>query len=348
MRNGQIHVLAFVSEILSAKTLVPILDAIGRDPEFTVRIVNDGFCLEFVRSLGLPVEYILDDFESRIDAEVRAASLVLTGKSYVQPSEYALLRSAASRGAPVLMVVPDMGIDVVRAKLRGIGGGPPDGIPYPRLLLADERTRESLRGSGIPEDRIVEFGNPYFDQLYDELRRDWSDWRQVGAGYFSTPFELDFDRGILPAAYRQKDLIADIRRACANLGLPLTAKRHPQVEPALFQGMRMFDGTPLEMIRTIRVAVGSYSTTLLEAYAAGIPAVSYQPWEANIRADVFEGRIPIVKSRSQMEEALRIALSGPCGRAAPRYVTYNPGASLEVALGLVRDLAGALRIGVVR
>lgn len=342
MQDGPVRILAFVSEILSAKTLVPILKAAMDGPEFSVKIVNDGFCMEFVKSLEMPVEYILNDFDVRINDEVKSASVVLTGKSYVEPSEYSLLRSAASFGVPVLMVVPDMGIDIVRAKLKGIGEKSQGGIPYPKLLLADERTRESLKGLDIPEHNIVEFGNPYFDDLYRELLLDRSPWSPNGIGYFSTPFELDFQRGILPAEYRQQDLIDDIRAVCASLGQQLCGKRHPQVDPKLFTGMNVFEGTPLGMIRTIQVAVGSYSTTLLEAYASGIPTLSYQPWEANIRADVFKGRIPIVKSAAELKEAIQASLVSSRRRSEPRYVTYHPGTSLEEALNLVVEEARAL------
>ncbi len=339
MGNRQIQVLAFVSEILSAKTLVPMLGALRTDPTVNVRIVNDGFCQEFVRTLDLRVEYILDDFESRIDEELRSASVVLMGKSYVQPSEYAILHSAARWGVPVLMVVPDMGIDVVRAKLKGIGDGSSAGIPWPTLLVADSRTRASLADLGVPNDRIVEFGNPYFDELYGELEHDSGRWDHQGIGYFSTPFELDFDRGILPADYRHRDFVADIRRASLTVGEPLTVKRHPQVDPALFEGLNVFDGTPLEMIRTIKVAIGSYSTTLLEAYVAGIPTISFQPWDANIREDVFAGRIPIVKTTSELEELLRLTLLCEFERRTPDLVTYNPGRSLDRVIPLVKQSA---------
>lgn len=336
MGNSPIRVLAFVSEILSAKTLVPIINALRSDPEFCVRIINDGFCAEFVRSLALPVEYIVEDFESRIDVEVRSTSVVLMGKSYVQPSEYSILRRAAHWGVPVLLVVPDMGLDVVRAKLKGIGVS----IPWPKLLLADHRTRESLGELRVPADRVVEFGNPYFDDLYAELRGDDPGcWDPVGIGYFSTPFELDFKRGILPADYRHRDFVDDIRRVCFKLGQPLQVKRHPQVDPDLFDGLTVFDGTPLQMIRKIRVAVGSYSTTLLEAYVAGIPTISYQPWEANIREDVFACRIPIVKTPADFEALLRVALLHTTSTEGPNLITYNPGRSLEAIQSLLKELA---------
>lgn len=337
MMDGRIRVLVLVSEILSAKTLVPIVRVLMSESDMSVKVINDGFCIEFVQSLGLPVEYILEDFETRIDQMVSQTSVVLMGKSYVQPSEYILLRRAAHWGVPVMMVVPDMGVDIVRAKLRGIGGESSCGIPWPKLLVADERTRASLRYLNVSNERIVEFGNPYFDELYEELERDKDEWDALGVGYFSTPFELDFQRGILPANYRQQEMVEDIKRACEALGQPLIGKRHPQVENSVFDGMEVFEGTPLEMIRKIRVAVGCYSTTLLEAYAAGIPTISYQPWSANIRQDVFDARIPIVKSASELGESLRLVLSRPQSRRVTTFLTYNPGCSIAVALQLVRE-----------
>lgn len=334
-----LRVLVFVSEVLSAKTLLPIIAALRSDPTMNVKVVNDGFCLDFVRSLELPVEFILNDFEARIDCDIRSSSVVLMGKSYVQPSEYAILRRAAHWRVPVLLAIPDMGIDVVRAKLKGIGGDSPNRIPWPTILLADHRTRRSIGSIGVPEGCVVEFGNPYFDDLYDQLWQDRSEWKLSGIGYFSTPFELDFERGILPADYRQKDLITDIIRTCQDLGQPLTGKRHPQVAPALFEGMHVFDGSPLEMIRTIRVAVGSYSTTLMEAYSAGIPTLSFQPWEANIREDVFEGRIPILKTTSALKDATEKALALSTERKEPRIVTYHPGCSIGEAIALIKQHA---------
>ncbi len=326
------RLLVFLSEILSANTLVPILRQVRREGAFALDIVNDGFCREFVESLGLPVEYAVDNFAEVVGHKLRGASLVLMGKSYVQRSEYELLEEAALQRVPVLMVVPDMGLDVVRAKLSGIQP------PWPVLLLADERTAGALPELGVPRGQIVLMGNPYFDELYAQLGADASAWDGEGLGYFSTPFELDFQRGILPADYPQRRFVLDLADAAERLGQPLMAKRHPQVSLDHFRGLSLFEGTPLGMIRRIRVALGSYSTTLLEAYAAGVPTISYQPWKRLIRKDVFEGRIPIVRTPAQLAQAVSSALHVP--RRAPVAVTANPGRSLQEAMRQVRRWAG--------
>lgn len=331
------NLLIFLSEILSAKTLVPIVRQLLSDPEVHVRIVNDGFCIDFIETLDLPVRYICDDFDIGIESELDRASVLLMGKSYVQDSEYLLLAKAAKRGIPVLMVIPDMGIDIVRAKLLGIGGSSGGFIPWPTLLVADPRTRSSLEQVGVPDESIKEVGNPYFDDLYCCLDQSNAEWNQQGIGYFSTPFELDFERGVLPADYEQKRLIEDIRSVANDLCQPLVAKRHPQVDPLLFRNIATLDCTPIEMIRKIRVAIGSYSTTLLESYCAGIPTLSYQPWKRNIREDVFDGRIPILKTTQELKSNLKQILNAGKFRDKPNVVTYNPRGSLEVALSCIRN-----------
>lgn len=345
MRKEPTRILVFMSEILSAKTLAPIVSELRSDLSYSVQVISDGFCKEFIDSLDLDVEFILDDFEDRTERLLLEASLVLMGKSYEQPSEYTILRQAEHIGVPVLLALPDMGFDIVKAKLKGLGGNCPTSLGFPLLLLADERTRASLLDCGTPEARLVELGNPYFDAHYEALLTDSADWNQLGIGYFSTPFELDFKRGILPANYRQADLIADIRRVCTSLDQPLKAKRHPQVDPELFDELEVFEGTPLEMIRSIRIAVGSYSTTLLEAFSAGIPAISYQPWDENIRDDVFKDRIPIVKSIEELKEAIQVALISAPNRCGPIPITFNPGTSLNMAVKFIRACSSDAECG---
>lgn len=334
------HLLVFLSEILSAKTLVPIVSALKRDSSIEIQIVNDGFCKEFVESLEIPFTCIESDFESRIRPIIAGSALILMGKTYIQPSEYQILNIAQQEGTPVLLSIPDMGFDIVHAKLIGIGGGYGEGAPLPLLMLADQRTIESLRRSGIPDSHIIEAGNPYFDELYQEL--EINPLRSIDAkrvGYFSTPFELDYTRGILPAKYAQAQLIQDIREACSKLGYELVGKRHPQVPESLFDGIPLFEGRPIDLIRDVKVGIGSYSTTLIECWASGLPTVSYQPWKADIRGDVFADRIPIVKTPQELLINLERAMGSELDpHLDTRFVTCNPGTSTETYLKVIRDI----------
>lgn len=318
------EICVFLSEILSAKTLAPVIAALSRSSNVNIKVVNDGFCVEFIRTLNIPFTQITGDFRSGIEEFIRNSDAILMGKTYEEPSEYIIFDCAARLGKPVLLVVPDLGAQVVRAKLKGI-----DFASISTLFLADPETKAAVVQSGIPVDKIVEAGNPYFDELYEALLSEAFDC-SAGIGYFSTPFELDFQRGILPADYRQADLIADIKRACHEIGVPLIGKRHPQVDAALFEGMDVFEGTPLGLLRKIKASVGSYSTTLLESYVAGVPTISYQPWDTNIREDVFRDRITIVKTFQELCTSLDQAVKTP--RHADfkiRTITYNSGRSIE-------------------
>lgn len=324
------RILFFLSEILAAKTIYPIIKKFQERGDVEIRVVNDGFCRDFIESLALRCIVIESDFEANIEPLVRWADIIITGKTYVQQSEYMLFLHASKHKKPCLLILPDMGGDIVRAKLRGLGGTFGEGVPLPTLLVADPRTRDSLVASGLPSHKVLEFGNPYFDELYAALPIQPVTTSNLPVGYFSTPFELDYTRGILPACYRQSQLISDIKQACGDVQRAILAKRHPQLEPSLFTGIAQFDGTPLEMFRRVSVAVGSYSTTLLEAYVAGIPSISYQPWPINIRDDVFDGRIPIVKTKEELVGALRGVLSQPPVQGGePTFITFYPKDSLS-------------------
>lgn len=337
-------VLVLLSEILSAKTLVPVVEHLAGTPGVEVRVINDGFCVEFVRTLGIPFVLIDDDFARRVRQHIIWADVVVMGKSYVEPAEYQIMRIAQELNRPVLLVLPDMGVDIVRAKLKGIGTE----IRWPQLLLADPRTKESLRSIGVPGHLLFEAGNPYFDVLYRELVSDPGNHFAQGIGYLSTPFCLDYSRGILPADYPHALLVDDLREACAEVGQPLVAKLHPQVNPELFEGLEIRGGTPLAFIRHIRVAVGCYSTTLLESFVAGVPTISYQPWDADIRGDVFQGRIPIVKTREGLHAALRQAIQTKRTIAKDRTTTYFPGSSVLRYVDLVLQAITAKHMAVPR
>ena len=335
------RILFFLSEILSAKTLTPLIETVRRDPAIQVAVINDGFCVDFIRTLNIPFNLLDSNFENAVVPFLEWADLIIMGKSYEQKSEYIIIEKADSKNIPLLLVIPDMGIDIVKAKLRGLGTERSNkDIPVPILLLADPMTRNSLAELGIPPHRMIEAGNPYFDDLYLALCEESPDAQQPrGVAYFSTPFELDWERGILPAEYRQIDLIDEIAAVCEELDVPLIGKRHPQVDPLMFRDMEMFEGAPLDLLRRVNVSVGSYSTTLLESYVAGVPTVSYQPWESNIRADVFDGRIPIAKSFDELKEFLKNALEVQ-RKVMPggNIITYNPGSSLQRYQELAREI----------
>jgi hypothetical protein len=330
------RVLLFLSEILSSQTLLPVLAAL-RARGCDVRVINDGFCRAFLDSEGCDYELIDYDFAGRIAEPVAWADVVVTGKSYVEPSEYLLMELARAMGKPLLLALPDPGADVVMAKLRsrdGVGH-----ITLPVSLVADARTRSELVRRGLPADRLIPAGNPYFDDLYDRLASPLPDVRRPGTvAYFATPFDLDWERGILPTDYSHRRMIEDVKERVESLGAVLIAKNHPQVPKELLEGIEIFDGHPLDLIRRVTATVSSYSTTLLEAWVAGVPSVSYQPWTADIRADVFAERIPIVKNLADLERALGEALTAGVASGAPRPITFFPGQAREAYVAAIEQL----------
>lgn len=338
MRPNQHQILFFLSEILAAKTLAPVVRRLAKDARYRTIVINDGFCTELVSSLGLGVEVIGSRFEARIGPLLDGVSLVVTGKSYCQPSEYAILREAAARNLPVLVSLPDLGFDVVDAKLRGCDGS--GGFPPPRCLLADPMTHASLLRRGWATDRLVAAGSPHFDVLYARSPGPGEDSRL--AAYISTAFEQDHVRGILDVPYSQRRYIRELAETFTAIGLNFVARRHTQVPACYFDGIPMTDEDSLALMLRSRIVVGSYSTALLEAYVAGVPVVSYQPWPRTIRADVFAGRIPIAKNLDELNRIVGSLLEGAwdAGRRARR-ITYYAGASLSRYVEVIAEAIGA-------
>lgn len=322
------NVLIFISEVLAMHTIKLIIEYLKRDPRIKMTIIHDGFCSEEINKHAIDYILIKEPFAQNVEAFVRESDLVLSGKSYSQLSDIALINIAKDLQVPYLLLIPDIGGEIAFAKLTNQKNKRlllPD-----KIFIADKKTHDYLINYGVPENLIIAAGSPYFDMIYNRSENEKRRPNKNLLVYISTPFELDHKRGILDVPYEQRQLIQDIKTAAQELNLDLVAKRHTQLDPKLFNGINTYDGDIFSLIMQAHVVVGSYSTGLLEASVIGTPVVSYQPWSKNIREDVFFGRIPIANSYAELVKYISKALQ--LKSSSLNKMTYNPGKSLSVII----------------
>ncbi len=325
------NILVFVSEVLALHTLTSIIRHLKNNSQIKLTIIHDGFCTEAVDKQNFNYVLIRDDFSRNVRPFVKGSDLILSGKSYVQPSEVELMDCAREFQKPYFLFIPDIGGQIALAKL--IDRRNSKLLSPSKIFISDKRTLDYLVRQGMPKDLMIAAGSPYFDDLYKRLAIKKPKPRKDLLAYISTPFELDHRRGIFNVQYEQSQLIKDIKNAARQLNLRLVSKRHVQLDPSLFNGIKTWTEDVFSLIAQASVVVGSYSTGLLEAAITGVPTISYQPWFNNIREDVFYGRIPIAKTYESLIEKLSAARDSP--RNSPCEITYNPGKSIDVILNHV-------------
>lgn len=317
------NILILVGEVLSLHSLKPLINRFQAHPEINTIVINDGFCTDEVIKQKIDFSLVNEPFNENVIPFLKDCCLIISGKSYKQQSELTLLKYSKQFNIPYFMILPDIGGEIVLAKLENLISNEfmlPD-----KIFIADQNSHSFLISSGIPDEIIVPAGSPYFDEFYNLIEKQILLPKENLLVYISTPFEYDFERGILEADYSQKRLIREIHMASKELGVNFVAKRHPQLNEDLFQGMEQHDGDIVPLLIKAQVVVGSYSTGLIQGAIAGKPAVSYQPWTTNIREDIFSGIIPIAKNYSELIENLQTAFA--TSHSSIRKITYNPGKS---------------------
>lgn len=147
------------------------------------------------------------------------------------------------------------------------------------LCVMDEEAKKGAIAEGIPAERIVVTGNPYWDHFADGITRDGEDKHRIlfisqpvragvgeryGFDEYTAVTDVIAAMGALPARYR--------------LGIRL----HPLDEPHKYDtylNERVFlvEGTLEENISAAGLVIGMFSPVLMQAAAAGKPVLSYEP-----------------------------------------------------------------------
>lgn len=146
-----------------------------------------------------------------------------------------------------------------------------------RVCVMDETAHKGMREAGIPEERIVITGNPYFEHFTEHVLRDDEDARRVLfisqpiSEHVGKPYGFDeFDalRGLisaLPATHR------------------LTIRLHPRddqykYDSFLSESVQLSDEPNVERdLSRAGLVVGMFSPVLMQAALAGKVAISFQP-----------------------------------------------------------------------
>ncbi|MBR9699915.1 hypothetical protein GOV09_05650 [Candidatus Woesearchaeota archaeon] len=337
-------ILILLSEVLAARALKPVIDTLRQDTSLELLVINDGFGAATLDQMGIDYQLIEASFEEEARQLVEQADLVLSGKSYREPSENTLMRLCRELDTTYLMLIPDMGGQIGLAKFSERLDGQ---LLLPtKILITDPATHTYMQDHGIDPQAFIEVGNPHFDGVYERVKRASATANETPVvTYLDCPFELDYERGILRIGpYSQGQFLDGVMDAIRRLGqeVKFQIKKHGQsneshFERARSEGIPFVQGDCITIIANSDVAVSSYSTTLLDASIADVPGVSYQPWPGDtIRADVFESRVPIAKNKEELQRELSNALER---FGNPRTVlplnTYHPENGVESIVGVI-------------
>jgi glycosyltransferase involved in cell wall biosynthesis len=335
-------ILVFMSECLAAKSIFPLIEGLSKIPNIDIRIVNDGFGKHLLEESGLQFEHINIKLYDRLEDYVLNSDMILSGKSYLQPAENYLMQLSLKHNVLYLMLIPDIGGQIAYAKFNQNDSSFSTLLPT-FILLSDEITHSYMVDKGIPVEKLIKIGSPYFDTLYRRLFLNESNLNKKFITYMDVPFELDYSRGVLPLGYySQKNYIDEITSVIEGLDLfnNFKIKKHMQSDDKAFSLVPPSNfynnNDSFSLILESSLVISPYSTTLLEAYVAGVPAISYQPWEGEIiREDVFKDRIPIVKDKVSLSEKIKELFNNSTLFDKPNILTYNPYCSADAFINFI-------------
>lgn len=258
-----------------------------------------GPSIDLYRRLGMNFKILDGGFSQALTAS--APDVVLTATSLSAVHDRALIREAQNLGIPVMAIIDYWS----NYRLRFTS---PDGPVYPDVISSiDTLMTEEMIADGIPVERIVETGQPVFDDLVRvgspqglerraRARRSWQVTEdefvilyasQPVAGYYGSSqkdtkylgfTEFDVTKILL-------NCLNDL--ANSDRSLHLIMRPHPKEERSYYETLTERSGffsvtmdsveNAYESVHGADVVVGISSILLIEAAVMGRVAISVQP-----------------------------------------------------------------------
>ncbi len=145
-----------------------------------------------------------------------------------------------------------------------------------RLCVIDRQSKEEAAVEGIPADRVVVTGNPYFERFAEDVTRDHEDVKLIL--FISQPVRADIGNKY---GFDEYHVLGNIIAALPK-GYRLGIRLHPRDDVHKYE--RLVDGNVFIMGGSLEEAlsragliVGMFSPVLMQAATAGKLTMSYQP-----------------------------------------------------------------------
>lgn len=316
------QLVLFVSGNLAAETMKLLAVELSARLPDRVRLVTDGFLL--LEGKG-DLELTLVD-PARAEQWLRPNDLLVSSIRSPGAVERQLIRAARKVGASSVIVLADLGTGPQKFR-DAQGWALPDVIS-----IADPLTLEAFVKAEIPEDTLYHGGSPYLDQLVKATVREQSG--TASALFFDVPNREDFVGWQVEFTYDEVDATAGFRRACRRLGVNPLIRPHPKQRRPHQRLTSLVD-----CLGSARLFVSTYSTALVVAKQHGKHAVSFQPGQPQVRANVFAASgIPVAATEADLIRLMDLAFSGAEPSRAetmPRYHEHRSGKAItDMIIGL--------------
>jgi hypothetical protein len=319
-----------------------------------LHILAEDIAAVTLPTYGLTVSPLDEPLEVRF--ERLKPRLVLTGTSIQPGLEKQSLVLAREYGIPSLALLDSW--TQYAARFNDLETGETLRYLPDKLAVFDQTSLDELTALGIPPDRIVVTGNPYFSRLaYTQPEHSRAFVRaELGIPltarmvvFISEPLP-DFWYTRFATNYPSGEEIEETLRLCAEAlaeveNSAFVVKLHPIEEPSLAQralgelpGQLVGRYDPTSLVKASDLVVGMNSNLLLESALAGCPTYSIllDKYKNNGRASIAVrfGSIGLLNT----EEAIRAVVKGehlPPTRS-PRHVLYQ--GALEAILALIAKM----------
>lgn len=294
-----------------------------------------GPAREIFKRAGVPFQNaeVMEDPLINSFVDMYAPDLLLSGRSVDATLDNRLLAFLLHRGVPSVYVLDFWNY----YGHRFTEAREDDALLPTRVCVIDERMRGDMVEAGIPFDRLVVTGNPYFDHFTKGITCDHED--SLLGIFLSQPIRRDSQlEGSLNRGFNEYEVLEDVIKTLpANMHLSI--RLHPREEKSKFD-LYLNDRVTIDNETTLEKAlskaglvIGMFSPVLMQAAFASKPTISYQPGMTGVDSLPTNalGITKEAKNKTELVDLFSAYANGKFPRPTSRIETLWPkGATLRV------------------
>lgn len=259
---------------LPAQTLNIVIDTMRSRKDFAIDVLSSGEIFDEEISRRHEMHHLTDE---TIAAQANADLLILAPRT---PGKFEgnVCARVKKLGTKVLAICSDIGGGIEKYRNFSI-------LPD-KLAVPDSIVKEEFIASGIPSQKLVEYGSPYLDAWVESCGRIHQSNQNVCL--YEVPNQFDWRVRHEKVHYCEQKIASDLASVCLEQGAELYYRHHPwnlankrfvTLEP----NFEVATGDLKSLFSKCNIVVSTYSTVLVLARISGLKAISYQPSGAPVR-----------------------------------------------------------------
>jgi CDP-glycerol glycerophosphotransferase (TagB/SpsB family) len=294
--------------------------------------------------------------------------IVLTGTSIGYSLEDVLIDEAQKRNIPSIAIL-DSWVNYSN-RFSDLSTGRKLKFLPAIICVMDDIAKGEMVAEGIPADRIKVTGNPYFDDLREEIGVYLSEKKEkllnkwgissetTVLSFFSQRIDKTFGRsGSDPQylGYTQFDALNVLIEALAEVlkhnkvSALLVVRPHPKEEDAFYKQIaEQANGFPVvlsreedarEILAVSDIVTGMFSSILMEAYIIGKNILSIQPFLSTSDPFIL-GRLGILEPATCLEDAEKQLEKSFLNykTLSPELEVYHPGQAVNNIMDIINNI----------